>query len=253
MSFRRFLEIAIFLFITVPAQAAPHVALMNFSTDDNSYRSAQSAADFTSLLQIQLADAPEVEWVERAQLELAKKELGLSEMDLIGGAVPMRWGKWAKADWLVTGQFSLDDKSQRTLFVEITDLQHADVLASRTITFTDPSTCHNSKLSPTKLKLPTGRCASFYLRARVRQQQTAGKVLVAPLFLAATDESEMVLDGLVEANRNAWQQAADLYVWNLRVKRKTTPGKPPETKLEIGFASVGWSFTADCHKRRDAV
>ena len=37
MSFRRFFEIAVFLIITAAAQAALNVALMNFSTDDNSY------------------------------------------------------------------------------------------------------------------------------------------------------------------------------------------------------------------------
>src|ERR1019366_2888243 len=98
----------------------------DFSTDDNSWRSAQAAAHFTSLLQIQLAQEPGVEWVERAQLDLARQELKLSEMELISGASPIRRGKWAKAHWLVTGQFSLDDQSRRTLFLEITDLQHAD-------------------------------------------------------------------------------------------------------------------------------
>ena len=59
----------------LPADAAPsappvRVALMDFSTDDNSWHSAQAAANFTSLLQIQLADAPGFEWVQRAQLEM---------------------------------------------------------------------------------------------------------------------------------------------------------------------------------------
>jgi hypothetical protein len=41
---------------------------MDFSTDDNSYRSAQTGANFTSLLQVQLVNEPGLEWVERAQL-----------------------------------------------------------------------------------------------------------------------------------------------------------------------------------------
>ena len=55
----------------------------------------------------------------------------------------MRW-KMGKADWMVTGQFSLDDRNQ--LFLEVTDLQHADVLASdnylhRSVDVTIPN-CH---------------------------------------------------------------------------------------------------------------
>ena len=106
------------------------VALMDFAVDDNSYRSAQTAAAFSSLLQIEVANESGFEWVERAQLDRAKKELHLSEMDLLSGTADVRRGKWVKADWLVTGRFSLDDESRRLLFVEITDLHHADVLAT---------------------------------------------------------------------------------------------------------------------------
>ena len=120
---RSFLSwLAIGLLVVGTVHAAPRVALMNLSTDDNSYRSAQTAADSTSLLQAQLADAPELEWVERAQLERARQELELSVMDTLGGSASMRLGKWAKADWMITGQFSLDDRNQRTLALEITNL-----------------------------------------------------------------------------------------------------------------------------------
>ena len=54
---------------------------MDFCTDDNSWRSARAAANFASLLQLQLANEPGVEWVERAQLDLAKQELKLSDME----------------------------------------------------------------------------------------------------------------------------------------------------------------------------
>ena len=62
----------------VAAPSAPpiRVALMDFSTEDNSWRSAQAAANFTRLLQIQLADAPGFEWVERAQLDQANDPFG---------------------------------------------------------------------------------------------------------------------------------------------------------------------------------
>jgi len=44
----------------------------------------------------------------------------------------------------------------------------------------------------------------------------------------------MVLDGLVEADRNAWQQTADLYVWGTyAVTNRLVPGRPRESRLEI--------------------
>jgi Ca2+-binding EF-hand superfamily protein len=276
MKHRLFWRTAFFLFVAAAVQAAPRVALMDFSTDDNSYRSAQVAADFTSLLQSQLADEPGVEWVERVQLERARQELELSVMENMGSSSPMRLGKWAKADWMVTGQFSLDDRNQRTLFLEITDLQHADVLASTNLTFPDVAT-PQFQTTTNQVGVAAGALRQLFSGAHFRLQQTADKILVAPLFLAevspgfgfsrgnyaleqnfnealeravatnsrvrlirfpkayrSTEESEMVLDGLVEANRNAWQQAADLYVWGTySVARKTTPGKPPEEKVEI--------------------
>src|SRR5436190_10545484 len=70
-----------------PVLAPPvRVALMDFSTDDNSYRSVQAAANFTALLQIELGATPGIEWVERTQLELAKKELALSDLEMAAGS-----------------------------------------------------------------------------------------------------------------------------------------------------------------------
>src|SRR5438105_4482425 len=75
------ITIAIMASLLVPdeSSAAIRVALMDFSVDDNSYRSAEAAANFASLLQIELANEAGFDWVERVQLALAKKEPGLSE------------------------------------------------------------------------------------------------------------------------------------------------------------------------------
>lgn len=276
--------------VAAPVAPPVRVALMDFSTDDNSWRSAQVAANFTSLLQIQLAAEPEVEWVERAQLELAKQELKLSEMELIGGASPIRRGKWAKADWLVTGQFSLDDKHQRTLALEVTDLQHADVLASRTITFPGKPA---APIRPAEDQVAVVATAVRQLlaEARRRQQATADQVIIAPLFVVdlsmfgrgrgsqtlerdfyqaleraattnphirfirfpkayrAMDEAEMVLDGLVEADPQAWRQTADLYVWGTYARTTSLTGAPPQTRLE--FALNLWDGTSRPHIFRE--
>jgi hypothetical protein len=163
---------------TIPAV---RVALMDLAVDDNSYRSAQAAANFTSLLQIELANEPGLKWVERAQLDLAKQELRLSEMELLSGAADIRRGKWVKAEWLITGRFSLDDQSRRILFLEITDLHHADVLASENVTL--------SGMAGSPMKVGTDQIPNvvsalrhMVLQARERAANAAGKIIVAPLF-----------------------------------------------------------------------
>ena len=80
------------LFTALQLNAGPRVALMNFSTDDNSYRSAQTAVDLTVLVQAKLPDVRTVEWVERSQLELAEKELSLAALSSDNCGALLRWG-----------------------------------------------------------------------------------------------------------------------------------------------------------------
>jgi Ca2+-binding EF-hand superfamily protein len=251
---------------------------MDFATDDNSYRSAQVAATFTSLLQVQLAQETNIEWVERTQLDKARQEQEFSVAGLLSGGSAIQRGKWVKANWMITGNFSLDDRSQRTLVLELIDLQHADVLAGKTITFPD-ATPSQFEVKTNQLGVAAEALHQLLADAQVRHQQMAEKCLVAPLFLAyvpasnsfgffgetggfeqgfqdalersittnsrvqlihfpkayrSTEESEMVLDGMVQADRSAWQQTADLYVWGTYSSiGKWTPRKPPEQQWQI--------------------
>jgi hypothetical protein len=162
-------------------QPTIRVALMDFAVDDNSYISAQTAAAFTSLLQIEVANERGFEWVERAQLDRAKKELRLSEMELLSGTADVRRGKWVKADWLVTGRFLLDDESRRLLFVEITDLHHADVLASETVRLNGMAATPMN-LASDQVPIASAALRRLFSEARKRADETAGKLVIAPLF-----------------------------------------------------------------------
>lgn len=159
------------------------VALMNFTTDDNSYRSAQVATDFTSLLQVNMGNVAGLDWVERAQLDRIRQEMRLSGMELIAGDSALRWGRMAKADWLITGWFTSDDSSRRTLLLEIVDLNRADVLASDTIKFaesrTAPLVAGNEQLQQTADVL-----RRLLTEARKASARVDSQVLVAPLFFA---------------------------------------------------------------------
>jgi len=270
------------LFLAVAGHAQTNlarVALMDFSTDDNSYLSAQMAADFTGMLQANMAEEPGVEWVERAQLDKARREQELSAAELVTGGSPVQRGKWAKADWMITGQFSLDDKNQRTLALEIVDLKHADALASQTVIFPGTAPARFT-VDTNQMELVASSLHQLLAEARRQQQLSADKILIAPLFLAdvsafggafdfsrgktsparqfddllaratatndrvrlirfprayrSLDESEMVLDGLVDADRADWQQTSDLYVWGTyTTMQKPVPSRPMVYRMQI--------------------
>jgi hypothetical protein len=167
------------------AQRNIRVALMDLAVDDNSYGSAQAATRFSSLVQIQLGNEPGIEWVERAQLEFARKELQLSEMDLLSATADIRRGKWVKAEWLITGRFSLDDQSRRVLSLEITELSRADVLASDAITLdgmaTTPMIVEGGQVPKVAAAL-----RRLIVQARDCATRLSKSVVVAPLFFVDT-------------------------------------------------------------------
>ena len=62
-------------------QAEPlRIALMDFSTDDNSYPSIQAAIDFTGLVQASLVNEPDILWVERSNIHRVREELNLDDL-----------------------------------------------------------------------------------------------------------------------------------------------------------------------------
>jgi hypothetical protein len=113
--------------------AAPRIALLDFTADDNSWPSSQAAADFTIALQARLSGETEVVWVEREQLKLAESELRLSELGRMAGSDAIRRGKWVRADWLLLGRFTLDEDDERIARLELLDLNHAELLSEKTV------------------------------------------------------------------------------------------------------------------------
>src|SRR5438552_3982388 len=84
-----------------PSQKPLRVALMAFATEGVSWRDELAAADFTAQLQAQMSGEPAVDWVERAQLELAEKELSLTRSGFTSRDQALRAGRWSRADLAV--------------------------------------------------------------------------------------------------------------------------------------------------------
>ena len=203
------------------------------------------------MLQAQLGQVTEVEWVEREQLRLAEQELHLSEMSLMAGRDGVRRGKWVKADWLVQGRFAFDDAGHRTLELQLLDLHHADLLANKSVPL---GASERIEISPGMLGLASAALREMLAEAERRAEKKAGQIIIAPLFFtdvsdwwrqnlrplekefhdylalaAATnrgvrlaryskayqslDEMALATDGWVENGPQGWQKLADVYLW----------------------------------------
>ncbi len=264
----------IFSAMSLAAQAAVRVALLDFSTDDNSYRSIEAAAQFTSLVQIGLADERGVEWVERSQLRLAKTEFALAEMQAAGGTSPLRRGRMLGANWLVTGHFSTDDRERQTLSFQFIELEHADVIASDTVLLPDGAG-GGVRFGTNQVESAVASLRRLLAIARANEFQATNQTRLAFLFFVdtspfafgrgpqmlarelaqaleqmtttnrqlrlvkfpkayqATEESELVMDGIIEAGQDSWRQTADLYVWGKYATTNTFAAGRRESRLEV--------------------
>ena len=255
-----------------PYQGKPvRVVLSEFTSDDNFYRSHVMAGNLSELLQAQLANEPGVEWVARDQLKAAEHELELGLDGMISPSAMLRVGKWVKADLLVSGRF-VSTNDERSLHIEVMDLQHADVLAQEAMTI-HTSMAGPLKVSPTDIAAIQERVRAALMEARRRAESDGTQASIAPLFFsntsgshrldflegdlqsalveaavarsgirvlqfpraqAAAGEAELVLAGLVEQDPIAWQKVADVYVW----------GRYEEAKADgVAFEQTPVTFT----------
>src|SRR5438045_4047757 len=111
-----------------PPDSKLRVAILDFLVDDNSYRSATAATDFSRSLVAAFSKNSEWIWVERPQLSLAERELELRLLGASGGNAALRAGTWLQADLLVLGKFQTSNDVRR-LLLEVVDQQRAELLA----------------------------------------------------------------------------------------------------------------------------
>jgi hypothetical protein len=233
-----------------PGQAATNavrVALMTFTTGDNSYRSSQAADDLAAALQAELSARSEFVWVERVDLKAVERELELSELGLPDATGALRRGRFTAADWIVTGAFAIHTNGQWKLTVEVIDVRRADLLAARTAELS--RTAHPTlKSALSQLGTITAETRES-LRLASRRWEAVGSRRAVALFMmmnAEADEiesrvafalenpgegetplralrlarkeqsfgeNELILLGLTRENPEAWEKLADAYVW----------------------------------------
>lgn len=278
MKLGHFLPIVLFVSFTATAYPVQRVVLIDFSSNDSSYRSAQAAVEFSALLQAKLTGMKNIEWVERSQLETAEDELNLAAGGYISPSTALHLGKFVKADLLVTGRFI--SNQHRELDMEVIDLDHADVLAELSMPI------HGATNAPLKVVMADVETAARNLEnafqsVRQKSAQIKKQIIIAPLFFANTSrsrrldffenelqtaisntmsshnlhvlrfprakaaagESELVLAGLVEQDPAAWQKVADIYVWGRYEEVK--PGQFTFQDTPVRFTLSIWDGSAE--------
>ncbi len=236
------------------AQTRPRVAMMDFLPDDGLMRSAAGAAQWSALTQTALTgQEPDLDWIERAQLQTAAAELTLSVGGLTSADGSLRVGKWVKADLAILGQFTRGERDAdgHTLRLEIIDLARADTLATRTIHL-DGDRRDAILPDPALVAKTTAALHDALAETRQKLARAAQQSVVALLFFQNTDpsprldkfgsdladaftglaasadrvrvlrfpqadeargEADLAVRGLTENDPDAWQRVADFYVW----------------------------------------
>ena len=197
------------------APAAPRqaVAFCNFTTTTFSYRDLTDAQKLTDMVQAQLASSDSEDafiWLERSDIDAARRELELTTLGGIDSAASLRIGKWLKADYLVKGVLSLGDRNTRQFHIEIVGLDHADVLAARTLNLRSADG-GGLAFSEADVRRTQSDIRTALNEARSTHAESRRRVLVAPLFLRnaeATSRLDFLADDVARRfqRRNREQQ-----------------------------------------------
>jgi hypothetical protein len=250
--FSKFAALAFFALcaFTSAFAAQPRIAVLDIFTDENSIRAQSAATNFTALLQAELTR--DFELVERAQLAAAERELHLSAMNRGSAASGLRIGKWAKADFLLSGALTTEGEN-RQLELTLINTANADAVAKTNIILGLKSAAPLREFGPQVLKVSPA--VSNFLKLAIEanavrekqisvsflylQPQTIGltdeesrkfgnwpqlaeqklatnpavRVVRFPEARAEVAESSLMLSGLVESDPEAFTHVADYYVW----------------------------------------
>lgn len=226
------------------------VAMAPFEAGDYSYQSSLAAEDFASMLQVQVQGNSGGTWIERAEIQKVLQEIELQAFSLRDATHGLQLGKLTKSDLLVTGSFGVDEGRGRTLYLEVIDVPHADVLASTSMVITgafgDPLSVEASAVQAASQLLRSALAEAAEVRSKMKDKTrmvpvffrnvsanserldflereiqaqfgTAGnaetRILQLPRAGMVTGEAELVLAGLADSDPDLWQRLAEVYVW----------------------------------------
>lgn len=266
---------------SITPEAAPldegiTIAMAPFVTGDYSYQSSLAAEDFASLLQVEVQGNIGGTWIERAEIQKVLQEMELQAFSLRDATHGLQLGKLTKADLLVTGTFGVDEGHGRTLYIEVIDVPHADVLASTSMVIAGPlgaplmveasavqtaskmlgaalaqaaevrsSMKNKTRVVPVFFRNVSANSERLdFLESEIQAQfgmagNAATRVLQLPRAGMVTGEAELVLAGLADSDPDLWKRLAEVYVWGefAELESADLPFEDVKVRLTLHVAS----------------
>ncbi|HEY4246148.1 MAG TPA: ankyrin repeat domain-containing protein [Lacunisphaera sp.] len=232
---------------------AETVAMGSFAHADFERNDPATSDALVTAIQAGLETQAHWKFVERGEMERIFTEVGLSRRGLTSADSAARVGKLLKADLLLSGTFHGSKGSKSYVILECDELSRAesvgqtrvelnDVLAKGHLTLPSPEDLQKivaaagRLLESSSAEVEAGRKRTtlklLFLSNRTNDSSLKGveRLLSAGLDGAfasspthrllrldrpenATNESELALLGLAEADSSAWMQVADYYFW----------------------------------------
>lgn len=263
------------------AAQAETVALGLFSHADFERNDPDTTAAIATVVQSGLESNPAFKFVERNEAERLCEELGLSRQGLVLAETQSRVGRLLKADLLLSGTFFTPKGAKPYVILEVNELARAEPIGQSKVELegildkghlvvpTAPEVRKIVEAGSRLLDQAAQQLAAQRDRTTVKllfvSNQTGdpsltgfGRMVSTQLGQAvkgnpsyrllrierpevATRESELALLGLAEADRSAWAQVANYYVWgDYRIASGTLTltlnvwngRKPPVTVVE---------------------
>ncbi|MDA3798441.1 MAG: hypothetical protein PF692_05095 [Kiritimatiellae bacterium] len=192
------------------------VALAPLWSEDDSSPCVSAAHRFTDILYAELFNYPDVECVDRANIDQAIKELFQLSVSSERGT-SLKVGHWVEADILIQGGITFAEKEEdgRVLVLEVIDLSRAELLASTRIPIQQHkqeihnTNVHQNPASTIVITSPRGPVKYMYSidnnillasfneiisKAIEMRKSSSGKVFIAPLFFSNKSEETERLD-----------------------------------------------------------
>jgi hypothetical protein len=225
------------------------IAILPFRPEEPTLKLKKEGESIADYLQGKLNDFPNVEWVDRENLDQLLSEAEL-EFTSSNGQGSVELGRLLKADVLLHGQIGpLDIPSQyhgsEQVTLEVIDLTNADVLAYDKIEWKQLGS-----LDGTRLDQIASAARKLLAKALVKRQRQAHHLTLAPVFF--TNSSTSTRLDLWESNSiSILQNAADSFP-NIKILRfpGTEHARQEQSLALLGLTAtdpLAWQKTAQIY------
>ncbi len=250
----------------------PTVAVLDFGVDRDTYLGEQTAIGISELVRQFLADDKAYLFVDRSEIARVREEHELGLFATSNPADRLELGRWLKAHLIVSGRFVDVGEPTQSLELSVVDTTTAERIVKKRVPF-EQSLNSLNRVSSARVQALAEDVRSMLGEAHQRLVEARDARIVSLLFFRnvsvndrldhleftlpqrlselaandpevrlvrlhdptlAMDEQELMLIGLSAGDVDAWQRAADYYMWGLIEEQDPiNPENPQNTAIQI--------------------